>query len=83
MELPGLDSLATLSGVLVFLGTLALFYKKLVPASALFIIDGAAGVGVFWERWSRETDHHMEVTAAFSGVAPSADQWALLAASAR
>ena len=45
--MPNLDSLATLSGLLVFLATLALFYGRLIPAAALFMIDGAAGVGVF------------------------------------
>jgi hypothetical protein len=72
------ESLATLSGILVFLGTLALLYRWFVVAAALFIVDGAAGVGVFWERWSSQTDAHMKVTAVLSGAPPSADQWGIL-----
>lgn len=76
--MPSLDSLATLSGLMVFFGTFALLYSRLTAAAALFMIDGAAGVGVFWERWSRETPHHMKVMAIFDGVTPSNAEWALL-----
>lgn len=74
--MPSLDSLATLSGLMVFFGTLAAFYGRMIPAAALFMIDGAAGVGMFWERWSGATDHHMQVSALFDSHAPSSSEWA-------
>jgi hypothetical protein len=75
---PGFDSLLTVSGLLVFVGTLALLYRFAIPAAVLFIIDGAAGVGVFWERWSSGTDDHMQLQAVFSGVPPTMDEWGIL-----
>ena len=77
--MPSIDSLATVSGLLTFFGTAALLYKRFTPAALLFIIDGSAGTAIFWDRWSRETGHHVQVSALFSGVAPTAGEWALLA----
>jgi hypothetical protein len=76
---PHLDSLATLSGLLTFFGTAALLYKRFTPAAILFVIDGSAGTGIFWDRWSRETGHHVQVSALFSGVAPRTADLELLA----
>ena len=48
-------------------------------ASTLFLIAGSAGLGIFWDRWSRETGEHVQVWALFAGQAPSGEQMALLA----
>jgi hypothetical protein len=64
---------------MVFFGALALCYRRFAPAAVLFIIDGAAGVGIFWDRWSREAGHHVQISTLFAGVAPGGDDLALLA----
>ena len=76
--MPQLSSLATISGLLTFFGTAALLYRRFTLAALLFVIDGSAGTGIFWDRWSREAGHHVQVSALFSGVPPREADWVLL-----
>lgn len=77
--MPSVESLTTFSGLFAFLGTLALLNKRWTIASTLLIIAGSAGIGIFWDRWSRDTGHHVQIQTLFTGSAPSPEQLALLA----
>lgn len=49
-------------------------------AGGLFLtVAGAAGVGVFWERWSRLTGYEVELRALAHPVAPTSGEVALVA----
>jgi hypothetical protein len=73
------NAFRTFSGLLTLLAMLALLAGRLTLASVLLIIDGSAGTGIFWDRWSRETGQHVEITALFSGVHPDRAEVGLLA----
>jgi hypothetical protein len=62
------DAFRTFSGLLTLLAMLALLSRRLTPAALLLIIDGAAGTGIFWDRWSRATGHQVQLSALFSGA---------------
>jgi hypothetical protein len=65
--MPNLASITTFSGLLTFFGTLALLWGRPTPASVLYIIAGAGGAAVFWDRWSQRAGDQMHVTAFLSG----------------
>lgn len=73
------NAFRTLSGLLTLLAMLALLSRRLTLASVLLIIDGSAGTGIFWDRWSRAAGHHVELTTMFSGVRPDRADLGLLA----
>lgn len=73
-----LNSFQTFSGLLGFFAILALLYRRLMSAAILFTIEGAGGVGIFWERWSRLAGHQARITTLISGVRPTDAQLWLL-----
>ncbi len=77
--MPTLASLTTVSGILGFVATLMLMMGRRAAAAVLFISAGSGGIGIFWDRWSRDSGEHARLTALFSGSAPTPDQFVLLA----
>jgi hypothetical protein len=78
MLVPSFESLTTFSGIFVFCATLALWHRRYTVGATLLIIAGAGGVGIFWDRWSRDAGPHVQVQALFSSDAPSGEQLILL-----
>ncbi len=73
------DSLTTFSGLMVFFATLLLASRHFFPASVLMIADGAAGMGIFWDRWSERSGHQTQVAAIISPAPLSSHDLQLLA----
>ena len=72
------QSFATLSGLFLFFAFVALLNRWLTLGGLLLTVAGAAGVGVFWERWSRLTGYDVEVRAIWHPVPPTfAQAWLL------
>ncbi|MBF6599335.1 MAG: hypothetical protein IVW36_02355 [Dehalococcoidia bacterium] len=42
-------------------------------------MSGSAGIGIFWERWSRLAGDDVHITALFNPVRPTTAQFELLA----
>ncbi|MEX0800962.1 MAG: hypothetical protein WD379_07095 [Dehalococcoidia bacterium] len=77
--MPDIGSLTTFSGLMAFFGTLCLLSRQFTGAGLLLLISGAAGTGIFWDRWSERAGDQVHVTALFAGHPPSPDETAMLA----
>ena len=73
------QSLQTFSGLFVFFALIAAMNRWLTLAGLLLTVAGAAGVGVFWERWSRLAGYEVQVRALWHPVRPTSGQDWLLA----
>jgi hypothetical protein len=67
-------SLQTFSGLFVFLALVCLLNRWLTIGGLLLTVAGAAGLGVFWERWSRLTGYEVQLRALWHPVRPTAGQ---------
>ena len=72
------QSITTFSGLFVFFALVALFNRWFTLSGLLFTVAGAAGLGVFWERWSRLTGYDVQIQALWHPVAPTHNQTELL-----
>jgi hypothetical protein len=75
---PNLYSLTTFSGLVVCIATIALLYRYYTIAAVLFIMDGAGGTAIFWDRWSQRAGNQVHIDSIFSPVAPTSSEWAML-----
>ncbi len=73
------NSFYTFSGLFATGALVALMYRRFTLSGLLLTIAGAAGIGIFWERWSRLAGDDVHVTALFNPVMPTTAQWELLA----
>jgi hypothetical protein len=64
-------SLQTFSGLFVFLALIAVLNGWHTLGGLLLTVAGAAGLGVFWERWSRLTGYEVQVRALWHPVRPT------------
>ena len=62
-----LASVQTFSGLFAFLALVAVLNRCLTLGGLLLTVAGAAGLGVFWERWSLRTGYEVEVRARHTG----------------
>ncbi|MGH7623001.1 MAG: hypothetical protein ACREMU_11725 [Gemmatimonadaceae bacterium] len=69
-----INSIETFSGLFLFLALVALLNRWLTLAGILLTVTGAAGFGVFWERWSRLTGHEVQIQALWDPVRPTDGQ---------
>jgi hypothetical protein len=76
--MPNLASITTFSGLLTFFGTLALLWGRPTVASVLYIIAGAGGAAIFWDRWSQRAGDQVHVMAFLSGPSPTGSETAML-----
>ena len=72
------QAITTFSGIFTFLAFVVLFNRWFTLSGLLFTVAGAAGIGVFWERWSRLTGYDVQVQALWHPVPPTHDQTELL-----
>jgi hypothetical protein len=77
-RMPDLNSLTTLSGVVVCLSTIVLFYRLFTVGAVMLIMDGAGGTAIFWDRWSARAGEQVHVTALASPVPPTSSELAML-----
>ncbi len=66
----GLDALTTFSGVLAALATYLTIMGKRFAGGVTYVIVGAGGLAVLWERWSERTGEPAHFSAFLSPVAP-------------
>jgi len=69
----------TFSGLFVFGALVAVMNRWLTLAGLLLTVAGAAGVGIFWERWSRLAGDNVRLAALLDPVRPTPGQLELLA----
>lgn len=72
-------SLQTFSGLFVFLALVAVLNRWFTLGGVLLTVAGAAGLGVFWERWSRLAGYEVQVRALWHPVRPTQAQYWLFA----
>lgn len=70
----GLDSLGTFSGLFTFFAFVALLNRRITTGALFLTVAGAAGLGVFWDRWSRLTGYEVQIRALWNPVTPTESQ---------
>ncbi len=73
------DAFYTFSSLFVCGALVALMNKWFTAAGITLTVAGAAGVGIFWERWSSLAGDDVHVAALVNPVAPTRGQIELLA----